>query len=145
MAGHRAGGVPTTLFFLLRPDFWRERGELLSLLSWSVFLEREGMLKNERTGPLFAFYRRTRTGRFSWTGPVHTVSLSFPLYPLILIMWLCFVSFFKSCVYYLLCSHVTSRLGRWISDPTSQDALGRIHVFLSYSTALCSLFVAPFD
>jgi len=31
--------------------------------------------------------------------------------------------------YYVISIHVTSKLGRWILDPTSQDDFGWIHVF----------------
>ncbi len=37
--------------------------------------------------------------------------------------------FFNSMFYYVISSHVTSKLGRWILDPTSQDDFGWIHVF----------------
>jgi len=38
-------------------------------------------------------------------------------------------SVFYSMFYYVVSSHVTSKLGRWILDPTSQDDFGWIHVF----------------
>jgi hypothetical protein len=122
----------------------REKGENLGLKN---FRERMGN-ENERKPVPRPFYRYAWTGQvhLNRTGPPCFLSfLSAPSNLFLFLIWRFLYVYFNYCACCLLCGHVTSRLGRWILDPTPQDALGKIHMCFVFYSSLCFFSFCPFD